>query len=249
MACVVTDGPGYRVDTTIDSAGFQQLLDTTRLGAGRLADLDAALLLWHGDAMDEFCHEPWVRAEAARLNELRLIPAEGRAELLIALGRSDEAVAGLEAHIAAHPHRDRPRALLMQALAVEGRRAEALRTFQDYRTFRAEETGTEPSASINNIEQRVVMGDIDEQHEVIAALTNAGYWSPDPLTPITAASPPPVNLPTGVVTFLVTDVEGPQRPGPISSTRSAGRGVTDGSPLPGRSVRPSGPRLSAMDPA
>ncbi len=69
-----------------------------------------------------------------------------------------EAVAALEAHVAIHPLRDRAHGLLIQALASDGRQAEALRAYQDYRTLLAEETGTEPSALVRSIERRVAAG-------------------------------------------------------------------------------------------
>ena len=46
----------------------------------------------------------------------------------------------------------------MRALAGSGRQAEALRAFQTYRTFLAEEVGTEPSAELVEIERRVATG-------------------------------------------------------------------------------------------
>ena len=76
--------------------------------------------------------------------------------------RPGEAVASLEAHIAANPLRDRPRGLLIQALASEGRQAEALRAYQAYRRFLADEIGTEPSALVRSIERRVAAGWVDD---------------------------------------------------------------------------------------
>ncbi|TML18458.1 MAG: hypothetical protein E6G39_03195, partial [Actinobacteria bacterium] len=55
----------------------------------------------------------------------------------------------------AYPLRDRARGLLMEALAGEGRQVEALRAFQQYRSFLAEEVGTEPSVEVREIEQRI----------------------------------------------------------------------------------------------
>jgi hypothetical protein len=48
--------------------------------ATRLSALDDALSCWHGEAIDEFRHEPWAETEAARLDELRAIAVEDRAE-------------------------------------------------------------------------------------------------------------------------------------------------------------------------
>ena len=43
----------------------------------------------------------------------------------------------------------------MEALAADGRQAEALRVFQDYRKLLADEIGTEPSVEVRAIEQRI----------------------------------------------------------------------------------------------
>jgi DNA-binding SARP family transcriptional activator len=155
---ISTDAVGYRITCPVDIEMFTDLLVESDDGPDRLTALDEALALWEGEALDEFRHEPWAEAEAARLDELRCVAVEDRAELLIGRGRAPEAVASLEAHVAAHPLRDRARGLQIQALASDGRQADALRAYQDYRTTLVEETGTEPSALVRSIERRVAAG-------------------------------------------------------------------------------------------
>ena len=179
-----TDAAGYRVVCAVDATRFTDLLLEGPQGTDRLATLNAALTLWDGEALDEFRHEPWAEAEAARLDELRRVATEDRAELLFRGGRAGEAVASLEAHVAKHPLRDRARGLLIQALAVDGRQADALRAYQAYRSLLAEATGTEPSAAVRAIERRVAAG-----------------WSGD-------ESAATATLPVGTVSFLLTDIVG-----------------------------------------
>ena len=155
---ICTDAVGYRITCTADSTMFTDLLLDDAEAPDRLTALDAALALWDGEALDEFRHEPWAEAEAARLDELRGLAVEHRAELLIKRSRADEAVAALEAHVAGNPLRDRGWALLIRALATEGRQADALRAYQEYRTLLAEETGTAPSELVRSIERRVAAG-------------------------------------------------------------------------------------------
>lgn len=170
-AVICTDAVGYRITCATDTTLFTELLLEPPQLLDRLVALDAALELWDGDALDEFRHEPWAEAEAARLDELRCVAVEDRAELLVRRERAGEAVATLEAHVAVHPLRDRARGLLIQALASDGRQADALRAYQDYRTALAEETGTEPSALVRSIERRVAAGwthdpdDVAAEHE------------------------------------------------------------------------------------
>src|SRR6478609_1512237 len=111
-----TDSVGYAVTCAVDAATFTDLLLQRPERPDRLAALDEALALWDGNSLDEFRHELWAEAEAARLDELRCVAIEDRAELLISRGRAGEAVAALEAHVVAQPLRDRARGLLMQAL-------------------------------------------------------------------------------------------------------------------------------------
>ncbi len=158
-----TDSAGYRLTCAVDTTMFTDLLVDRGDQPDRLVALDDALALWEGEALDEFRHETWAAPEVARLDELRALAVEDRAELLIARQRAEEAVAALEPHVAANPLRDRPRGLLIQALASSGRQADALRAFQTYRSFLAEETGTEPSALVRSIERRVAAGTVDEE--------------------------------------------------------------------------------------
>ena len=93
--------------------------------------------MWRGDAYAEFAHEQWAMAESRRLGELRAGAVEDLAGLLLDGGDCNTAIATLEPHITTYPFRDRPRGLLMRALAGAGRRVDALRAFQDYRRFLA----------------------------------------------------------------------------------------------------------------
>lgn len=153
-----TDTTGYRITCAVDATMFTDLLVERPDHIDRLAALEEALALWHGEALDEFRHEEWAAPEVARLDELRALAVENHAELLISRARAGEAVASLEALVAAKPLRDRPRGLLVQALASCGRQAEALRAYQAYRIYLADETGTEPSHAVQSIERRVAAG-------------------------------------------------------------------------------------------
>lgn len=152
-------GPvGYVLELDVDAEAFAGAVHAAPTAPDRLATLHAALELWHGDALDEFATEPWARGEATRLDELRSGAVEERAALLLAGGRVAEAVAELERHVVRRPFADRPRLLLMCALAADGRRTEALRSYQAYRSHLAEAVGTEPSAELQDAERRIAQG-------------------------------------------------------------------------------------------
>jgi DNA-binding SARP family transcriptional activator len=151
---VSTGGAGYRLDANVDANAFCVEIAAAPEG-DLIGALNHALGRWTGLALEEFASEAWAAGDAARLNELHASATEDLAAGLVAASRCSEAVAMLEAQVAAYPLRDRSRGLLMEALAGEGRQAEALRVFQQYRVFLAEEVGTEPSVEVREIEQRI----------------------------------------------------------------------------------------------
>ncbi|HEX4018664.1 MAG TPA: BTAD domain-containing putative transcriptional regulator [Frankiaceae bacterium] len=152
-----TDAVGYRLDTDVDSELFYQVL-TRPADTDRLAQLEEALGFWRGPAIEEFAEEPWARAESARLNELHAAAVEEHAAQLLTFGRWPDAIAAMERHVADHPLRDRPRGLLMQALAGSGRQAEALAVYRTHRAYLDTEVGTEPSAEVRDIGRRIAEG-------------------------------------------------------------------------------------------
>ena len=155
---VVTTSVGYRFEARVDANLFTQLLSEARTSPDRLVAYDRALALWRGEVLDEFRHECWAMGAVARLDGLRSGVVEDRVSELISRGRFDDAIASLETHIAENPLRDRPRGQLMEALAADGRQTDALRAYQRYRLFLAEEAGTEPSAEVQELERRIVRG-------------------------------------------------------------------------------------------
>jgi predicted ATPase/DNA-binding SARP family transcriptional activator len=197
---LITGPAGYQINAEVDAATFTGLV-SQRHATERLANLDEALGLWHGVALDEFRHESWAAAEAARLDALHAMAIEDRAELLIDARRCDEAIASLEPHIVAFPLRDRARALLMRGLAQQGRQAEALRAFQAYRMHLAEEVGTEPSAEVRDLERRIADGSFD--HELDH--TPSGFSTPG--APIKRRTPTPREI-TGSVPVALTELLG-----------------------------------------
>ena len=162
---VETRAPGYAVTLDrdmVDATRFADLVDRARAASGEPAsavDLyDEALGLWRGEVYAEFRDEPFARAEAARLGELRATATEERIEAALALGRTDDAVARLEVLVDAQPVRERPRALLMVALYRAGRQADALAAYRNYREVLDTELGLEPSAGLHTLEQQILRG-------------------------------------------------------------------------------------------
>jgi DNA-binding SARP family transcriptional activator len=183
---LVTAAPGYELRTeAVDAKRFEHLVALGRSSEEPLdarSAFEAALKLWRGEAYAEFAHEPWAITESWRLAEAHAGAIEDLTEILLGLREWTESIVHLEPLIGAHPLRDRPRGLLMRSLADSGRRVEALRAFQSYRTLLIDETGIEPS------------GDIVALERTIATSTT-----------------PDIVLPAGTVTFLLTDLDGSAR--------------------------------------
>lgn len=142
-------GDGYRLDPAtvdVDADVLADLVSRDPVADPAVLDaLESLLARWAGPAYAELEEVPDARIEAQRLEELRVRAREVRAEALLARGTTDGLVADLNALCAAEPLRERPRALLMQALTAAGRQAEALRVYDDFRRLLADELGTEPS--------------------------------------------------------------------------------------------------------
>lgn len=156
---------GYRLRPgpamTIDAQEFERTLRETRQAQplDALPLLEDGLARWRGTAYGEYAHEPWCRPAAARLDELRLAALEQRCQALLELGRHGDAAADLERLVAEHPLRERFRSQLMLSLHRSGRQVEALRAFQTYRNYLADETGLEPSLELVQLERKIAVGD------------------------------------------------------------------------------------------
>ncbi|MFE0918958.1 BTAD domain-containing putative transcriptional regulator [Streptomyces nigra] len=158
---LVTDGPGYALRIpadSVDARRFEQAVsDAATLPAHEAAvRLDEALGWWRGPAYAEFADEPWARAEADRLTELRRHALELRAESLLALGQADRAAADLRAHTAEHPWRENAWRLLALALYRTGRQADALDVLRRARTLLADELGVDPGPGLRALEADIL---------------------------------------------------------------------------------------------
>ena len=150
---------GYLLHTdAVDARDFEDCLAAAARADNPAAArqlLENGISMWRGDAYAEFAHEQWAVVESRRLAELRAGAVENLARLMLDGGDWSAAIAILEPFIAANPFRDRPRGLLMRALADCGRRVDALRAFQDYRSLLIEEVGTEPSPDLVTLDRAI----------------------------------------------------------------------------------------------
>ncbi|BBH71133.1 SARP family transcriptional regulator [Actinoplanes sp. OR16] len=165
----VEHGPaGYRIAVapdTVDAHRFTALASEGRraLPAGdpgrAVTVLREALELWQGDALADVRDAPFAASAADHLAELRVTASEDLAAALLATGADlDDAVSSLRALIAAHPLRERPRGLLMRALAAAGRSAEALSLYEETRHLLADQLGADPSPDLAGTHTAILRG-------------------------------------------------------------------------------------------
>ncbi len=123
------------------------------------AQLESALRMWRGPVFADIADEAFVRAEAVRLNEVRLVALEQRVAADLELGRHDVLVEELRDLTTRHPFRERFYEQLMLALYRSGRQSEALRVYQTARSQLAEELGIEPGQTLRRLEEQVLAQD------------------------------------------------------------------------------------------
>ena len=188
--------PGYRLSVTdeeLDAARFERLVATARERAESVDDegaaqlLGSALDLWRGPVLvdlDPTELDPAdvdVRAEVSRLEELRLAALEQRAECRLRLGGGADVVVELGTLVRRFPARERLSVLLMRALYLAGRQADALEVYQQLRRYLVDELGVEPSEPTRLAHRQLL-----EQHPAFA---------PTPAAPST-------NLPRRATSFV-----------------------------------------------
>ncbi|WP_433305067.1 BTAD domain-containing putative transcriptional regulator [Actinoplanes sp. CA-030573] len=121
--------------------------------------LASALSLWRGPAYQEFGDVPVLAAEAARLDDLRLLATELRIEADLAVGRAAEVVRELGDLVGRYPYRERFCALLLLALYRSGRQAEALALYRRTRQRLVDELGVEPQPELRDLHRAILGGD------------------------------------------------------------------------------------------
>ena len=146
----------------VDAVAFVATVAAATARSGveeRVETLSDALALWRGSAFEGVADLEWARAEAVRLEELRLGALEELIEGRLALGQEGQVIGELERLVVTHPLRERFWRQLVVALYRTGRQAEALRRANDLRTMLREELGLDSSAELRELEARVLADD------------------------------------------------------------------------------------------
>ena len=187
-------------DDQLDATAFDAHVRRGRAlaGQGRLGDageaLRVALGLWRGPALDGVPGRVF-EAEAAGLEERRLVCLEQRVEWDLAVGRHRELVGELATLVGAHPLRERLVEAQMTCLYRVGRPADALDAFMAARTRFAEQTGLDPSARLVRLQRAILCA--DPSLDLLVADDRDAVSPPGPRRPTPAQLPADVPAFTG----------------------------------------------------
>jgi DNA-binding SARP family transcriptional activator len=162
---LVTTPAGYALHTapgTVDAEEFTALVEEAHAAidrgdeTGAESTLTRARALWLGEPYAGAPDTDLVLAERARLQEVRQLAFELRAEALLAQGRQALVAAELEPLLATYPFRERLWELTALALYRGGRQADALTTLRRARSTLAAELGLDPSPELQRLEARIL---------------------------------------------------------------------------------------------
>ncbi|GAA0448713.1 BTAD domain-containing putative transcriptional regulator [Streptomyces sp. NPDC046215] len=149
---------------TVDVARVEELV-TAAGAAARAGELTEAVGAC-ARALDLFRGEPLAglpgplaELERLRLTERRVVIAQRKLDWQLRLGRHCEAVAELSALTGAQPLNEPAAAMLMRALYLSGRQADALTVFDRTRRRLADDLGVSPGRMLRRTHRMILSGD------------------------------------------------------------------------------------------
>jgi len=158
-----------------------------------LSLLDEALGRWRGPAYAQFADEQWAAAEAARLDEIRVLACELHVRATLSAGRGAEAVPLAEVLTRRHPLHEEGWRLLVLALWATGRQADALGALRRGRRLLQEELGlgrvqrradlAAPAPVLSELEEAILAQRVEVLHGVVPAPAPAPAAPPPPAAP------------------------------------------------------------------
>ncbi|MFD7153503.1 BTAD domain-containing putative transcriptional regulator [Kribbella sp. NPDC059898] len=155
-ALIVTRPLGYQLALTDHGLDLHEFRLQVARGREYLRDeqyddarseLDAALALWHGDALADLSGD-WAAATRESLHRERVAAGETLAQAQLARHDHAGVLETVHALLAADPLHEGLHDLRLRALARSGRRTEALSAYQDLRRQLVAEFGVEPGQDL-----------------------------------------------------------------------------------------------------
>ncbi|MDN3262788.1 AfsR/SARP family transcriptional regulator [Streptomyces sp. CSDS2] len=149
----------------LDSVRFERSVRQARLlaDAGRageaLWETERALAMWRGTPLVDARDHRFVKGESGRLQDLKLSAEELRTALLLQEGRVIDAITGAERLVERDPLREASWVVLMRALYLAGRPAEAPHRYEEVRALLARDLGLEPGPGLRDTQTAVLRHD------------------------------------------------------------------------------------------
>jgi predicted ATPase/DNA-binding SARP family transcriptional activator len=163
---IIASADGYALaDSQVDALRFEEALGEARAvlregdARGAAASVAMALSLWRGSALQGLTDTAWFRAEAQRLESLRVDALEEQFEAALALGEQREILSALRLTVDENPYRERLWGQLMLALYRSGRQADALKIFHDARRVFSDQLGLEPGPELRRLQDAILAQD------------------------------------------------------------------------------------------
>lgn len=173
-------GNGYQLDVPGETIDLWRFRGDVRRAAVEprtaVVLLDRALSLWHGPALADLAGTGLGRRLGTAVEEERLHAREARIDALLCGGGHDRLVVELTGLLTDHPRRERLRGQLMVALYRCGRRAQALRVFDEGRRL-AGEVGADPGQHLVELHAAILAETLDQAKTVNGTPRAAGRLS------------------------------------------------------------------------
>lgn len=158
----------------VDAARFTELL----AGETTEQDLITALTLWRGTPLADVVALGGVEPLVAPLHERHRAAVLGYARLLLGSARVAEAVGLLTPVADTRPLDEQVHALLLTALAADGRQADALARYDQIRRRLADELGVDPGTELSGAMVRVLRGDLPGPREPAPVVVRPAQLTP-----------------------------------------------------------------------
>jgi DNA-binding SARP family transcriptional activator/tetratricopeptide (TPR) repeat protein len=160
---ITRQSAGYRLtvaEETVDLHQFRQLVRRAHAVTddSRPELLEQALGLWRSDAFASL-DTPWLNVMRDTLDNERHAARLDLTDLRLDLGRHADLLASLSDLTAARPLDERLAGQYLLALYRSGRQADALAHYQRLRRMLADELGSDPSAPVQELHQRILTAD------------------------------------------------------------------------------------------
>ncbi len=202
-ARLLHQGGGYTLEIGADSLDAPRFEVAVSAASGvqehhrRLSVLDDALVAWRGAPLDEFAGQGWADEYAGRWTRMYILAHELRARSLLEIGRHRDALPALEQLVATHPLHEPFWTQLVVARYRCGLQADALAAAREARQVLARELGIDPGPELLAVEHKVLAQDRPLDAPSIQRPSDA----PSTIASVVA------QLPNGVLTFMLTDIE------------------------------------------